>query len=381
MLRTPKLGKPRRRIDMDVAAILYTSGSTGLPKGVVLSHQNLVTGARSVAEFLENNANDVILAVLPFSFDAGFSQLSTAFSAGASVVLIDYLLPRDIFDSLSRYRVTGLSGIPSLWSRLARMDWPPEAVSHLRYVTSTGGVMPGETLRRLRENLPDTKIFLMYGLTEAFRSTYLPPEQIDRRPNSIGKAIPNAEVLVVRDDGSICEPGESGELVHRGSLVTLGYWDDPSETAKRFRPTPNQPRGRRYPEIAVYSGDTVRTDDEGYLYFVGRNDDMIKSSGYRISPTEVESVVYETGLVSECAAYGIPHPLLGQAIALACISESPSKATSNAILAACKKMLPAYMVPSEIYYLDDLPRTSNGKVARNTLARGHGTQTTRSPTT
>lgn len=362
------LAEPVRRIDTDVAAILYTSGSTGKPKGVVLSHRNMVAGALSVASYLGNRADDVILAVLPFSFDAGFSQMTTAFSVGASVVLMDYLLPRDVVRAAARYRATGLAGVPPLWTQLARLDWPAEAVDSLRYITNTGGAMPTATLGLLRERLPKTHVFLMYGLTEAFRSTYLPPDELDRRPTSMGKAIPNAEILVVRDDGSPCDPDEPGELVHRGALVSLGYWNDPERTAKRFRPAPNQPGGLPFPEIAVWSGDTVVKDEDGFLYFVGRKDDMIKSSGYRISPTELEEVIYGTGLVNECAALGIPHLDLGQAVVIACFAESATDATRDALVAACRQALPNYMVPAEIVFRDVLPRNPNGKIDRKLLS-------------
>ncbi|MBT8135711.1 MAG: acyl-CoA ligase (AMP-forming), exosortase A system-associated, partial [Gammaproteobacteria bacterium] len=306
-----------RRSESDIAAILYTSGSTGKPKGVVLSHRNMVAGAVSVATYLENKPEDRILAVLPFSFDAGFSQLTTAFYAGASVALIDYFLPQDIPRAVARYRTNGLAGVPPLWNQLVKLDWPAETAAPLSYLTNTGGAMPTATLKKLKETFGSARIFLMYGLTEAFRSTYLPPDEIDERPTSIGKAIPNVEIMVVREDGTLCAAGEPGELVHRGPLVALGYWNDKERTAQRFRPVPGLPADLPNPEIAVWSGDTVVQDEDGYLYFVGRRDDMIKSSGYRISPTEVEEAVHATGLVTDCAAVGIPDPDLGQAVVVA----------------------------------------------------------------
>lgn len=357
-----------RRIDMDMAAIFYTSGSTGKPKGVVLSHKNMVTGAKSVAQYLENTNNDKLLAALPFSFDYGFSQLSTAFSVGASVTLMDYLLPKDVVNAVTEYRVTGLAGVPTLWTQLSTIDWPPNATGSLRYLTNSGSAMPKATLDKLRKLLPTTKIFLMYGLTEAFRSTYLPPDEIDRRPDSIGKAIPNAEILVVRDDGSLCAPGEPGELVHRGSLVSLGYWNDPIKTAERFKPAPNQIQGMTLTEIAVWSGDTVRMDDEGYLYFIGRKDDMIKTSGYRVSPTEIEEVVYSTGLVGEVAAVGIPHSQLGQAIVVAVTKNKNDTIHEKSIIDACKHHLPNFMLPVRIIEKESLPRNPNGKIDRKLLA-------------
>ncbi len=297
-----------------MAAILYTSGSTGRPKGVVLSHRNMVAGAVSVAQYLENRPEDRILSALPLSFDAGFSQLTTAFHAGASVTLLNYLMPRDILNAVERDRITGLTAVPPLWIQLAQLTWPQAARDSLRYIANTGGRMPKATLDLLRAALPRTLPYLMYGLTESFRSTYLPPSEVDRRPDSIGKAIPNAEVMVVREDGTPCGPGEPGELVHRGALVSLGYWNDPEKTAERFKPAPGQPAGLTMPEMAVWSGDTVQRDEEGFLYFIGRRDEMIKTSGYRVSPTEVEEVVYATRLAGEVAALGIPHPVLGEAI-------------------------------------------------------------------
>jgi acyl-coenzyme A synthetase/AMP-(fatty) acid ligase len=207
----------------------------------------------------------------------------------------------------------------------------------------------------------------MYGLTESFRSTYLPPDELDKRPTSIGKAIPNAEILVVRENGSPCAPGEPGELVHRGALVSLGYWNDPERTAQRFKPLPNQRSELAFPEMTVWSGDTVVKDEDGFLYFVGRKDDMIKSSGYRISPTEVEEVIYKTGLVNECAALGIPHPEIGQAVVIAAHAQSPDDATSNQIINACKQVLPNFMVPAKIVWQEMLPRNPNGKIDRKRL--------------
>jgi len=361
---------PHRVIDTDVASILYTSGSTGKPKGVVLSHRNMVAGARSVAQYLENRSDDRLLAALPLSFDAGFSQLTTAFHVGASVTLINYLVPRDIVAAVERERITGLTAVPPLWIQLAHFKWPVATQDSLRYIANTGGRMPRPTLDALRAALPRTQVFLMYGLTESFRSTYLPPSELDRRPESIGKAIPNAEVLVVREDGSPCAPGEPGELVHRGALVSLGYWNDPEKTAERFKPAPGQPGGLVMPEIAVWSGDTVRKDEEGFLYFISRRDEMIKTSGYRVSPTEVEEVVYATGLVGEAAALGIPHPVLGQAIVVVVTSRDRTAVDPQSLLARCRQQLPAYMVPAQVLVREgNLPRNPNGKIDRKQMAQ------------
>ena len=362
-----------RVIDSDIAAILYTSGSTGRPKGVVLSHRNMVAGAKSVASYLGNNPDDTLLAALPLSFDAGFSQLTTAFHAGARVVLLNYLLPRDLVNTLARERVTGLTAVPPLYIQLVQLEWPQTIREHLRYFANTGGRMPRDTLARLRALVPSSKPFLMYGLTEAFRATYLPPDEVDARPDSIGKAIPNAEVLVLREDGTECADGEPGELVQRGALVAQGYWNDPEKTAERFKPLPVNAAGREaglvLPEIAVFSGDTVRRDEDGFLYFVGRRDEMIKTSGYRVSPTEVEEAVYATGLVGEAAAFGVPHPALGHAVVVVATPPASAALEAAALLAACRSRLPAYMAPAKIEVrAGPLPRNANGKIDRKQLA-------------
>lgn len=362
-----------RTIDTDMAAILYTSGSTGRPKGVVLSHRNMVIGAKSVAQYLENTSDDTLLAALPLSFDAGFSQLTTAFHAGARVVLLNYLMPRDVLKALEKEQVTGLTAVPPLWIQLSQLQWPASITDHLRYIANTGGRMPLETLTKLRATLPRTKPYLMYGLTEAFRATYLPPEEVDRRPDSIGKAIPNAEVLVLREDGTECAANEPGELVQRGALVGMGYWNDPEKTAERYKPLPAGVGGREaglvIPELAVYSGDTVRRDEEGFLYFIGRRDEMMKTSGYRVSPTEVEEVLYATKLVGECAAFGIPHDTLGQAIAVIVTAPAGNSIDTAALLTECRNRMPAYMVPHRIEVREGpLPRNPNGKIDRKALA-------------
>ncbi|MCX7193027.1 MAG: acyl-CoA ligase (AMP-forming), exosortase A system-associated [Proteobacteria bacterium] len=358
-----------RVIDSDMAAILYTSGSTGKPKGVVLSHRNLVAGAESVSQYLENRQGDRILSVLPLSFDYGLNQLTSAFYVGAGVVLMNYLFPRDVTRLVAREKITGLAAVPALWVQLAQLDWPAGVDEHLRYITNSGGAMPTHTLAALRGKLPGTRPYLMYGLTEAFRSTYLSPEELDRRPGSIGRAIPNAEIMVVRADGTPCVPGEEGELVHRGVHVALGYWNDADKTAERFKPAPGLPAGLPIPEMAVWSGDTVRMDDEGFLYFIGRRDEMIKTSGYRVSPTEVEEVIYDTDLVVEVAAIGVAHPVLGQAVVLVIYAPGQDEAVSEKLMAGCKQKLPVFMVPVRIVArMDALPRNPNGKIDRKLLA-------------
>jgi acyl-CoA ligase (AMP-forming) (exosortase A-associated) len=361
---------PARVIDTDMAAILYTSGSTGNPKGVVLSHRNMVAGAKSVSQYLENTAEDRILSVLPLSFDAGLSQLTTAFNVGAEVILLNYLLARDVVRACVEGCVTGITGVPPLWIQLAELDWPEAASRNIRYFANTGGHMPRATLDRLRALLPNAKPFLMYGLTEAFRSTYLDPSEVYRRPDSIGKAIPNAEILVVRPDGTLCDADEPGELVHRGALVAMGYWNDPERTAERYRPAPGRPGGLCLPEIAVWSGDVVRRDSEGFLYFVGRRDEMIKTSGYRVSPTEVEEALYSTGMVGAAAAIGISHARLGQAILVVATPPAGGKFDASAVASECRRLLPQYMVPLRFVERADLPRNPNGKIDRKLLADG-----------
>ena len=358
-----------RVIDLDMAAILYTSGSTGMPKGVVLSHRNLVVGGQSVSQYLENSAEDKILAALPLSFDAGLSQVTTAFCVGATLVLMNYLLARDLKNICARERITALTAVPPLWFQVSELDWSDGSGASLRYFANTGGHMPYPLLQRLRSIFPNAAPYLMYGLTEAFRSTYLDPREIDRRPNSIGKAIPNAEILVVNAQGRPCAPGEEGELVHRGALVSLGYWNDPKRTAERFRPAPGRPVEIPNPEIAVWSGDIVKTDEEGFLYYVGRRDDMIKTSGYRVSSTEIEEVIYSTGLVDEAVAIGVPHPTLGQGIIVVAKPKDGRPIAERELLAACRKDLPLYMVPARFIERSALPRNPNGKIDRPLLAR------------
>ena len=358
---------PHRCIDADMAAILYTSGSTGKPKGVVLSHRNMVAGAESVASYLENTAADRLLAVLPLSFDYGLSQLTTAFSVGATAVLINHLMARDVLRAVVAERITGLAAVPPLWIQLAALEWPADCT--LRYLTNSGGAMQRPTLDALRAALPNARPFLMYGLTEAFRSTYLPPSELAARPDSMGKAIPNAEVMVLRPDGSECDPHEPGELVHRGALVSLGSWNDPAKTAERFKPVQSVHRGLVLTEMAVWSGDTVRKDEEGFLYFISRNDEMIKTSGYRVSPSEVEEVIYAREGVSEAAAIGLKHPTLGQAIVVVFHPKDGAALDEAGLLAACKPHLPAYMLPAKVILsAASLPRNPNGKIDRKLLS-------------
>ena len=352
----------------DPAALLYTSGSTGRPKGVVVSHRNFIAGAYSVSQYQRNQPDDRILAALPLSFDYGFSQVTTAFAVGACAVLTNFALPAALLQEAAAERITGLAGVPTMWMHLAPVEWPKVVVERLRYVTNSGGAMPKAVLDRLRAILPATQVFCMYGLTEAFRSSFLDPSLIDARPGSIGKAIPGQELLVLRSDGTQCAAGETGELVHRGSLVTLGYWNDPEATARRFRPLSRQ-SALPLAEIAVWSGDLVKADADGFLYFVGRGDHLIKSSGYRISPLEIEEVIAEIPGVVESAAVGVPDESQGQRVAVALVVDArAAPAIAEQVRHHCREQLPSYMVPAEIHVRASLPRNVNGKCDRGLLS-------------
>jgi acyl-CoA ligase (AMP-forming) (exosortase A-associated) len=372
VLATPGRDQPVRLIENDLATILYTSGSTGMPKGVAFSQRNLVVGAEIVADYLENTPDDRILSVLPFSFDYGLNQLTTAIHAGASLVVQRSQLPGDLLRSLRRHEITGVAGVPPVWALLLRnaKSLETEPLTSLRYITNSGGRIPQANLDTLRRLLPDTRIFLMYGLTEAFRSTYLPPEQIERGSECIGKAIPNTEILVVKD-GRACEPGEVGELVHRGPTVALGYWGNEAATAARYRPNPLAPPELLDVERVVYSGDLVRRDDDGYLYFVGRNDAMIKSGGFRISPEEVENLLIASGLVREACAFGAPDPdeIVGQiVIAVISLRDGAPEDALERIRGHVIGGGPAYMTPREINVVDELPHGATGKIDRPAIA-------------
>jgi acyl-CoA ligase (AMP-forming) (exosortase A-associated) len=343
-----------------LAAILYTSGSTGRPKGVMLSHANLWLGAVSVAHYLGLERDDVVLGVLPLSFDYGQNQLLSAWYAGASVVPLDYLTPRDVTKACARYGVTTLAAVPPLWVQLIEQDWPADAVTPMRRLTNSGGALTVDVVRSLRALFPQARLFPMYGLTEAFRSTFLDPALVDTHPTSMGKAIPFAEILVVDDHGGIASSGEEGELVHCGPLVAQGYWQDAERTAERFRRAPD---ASKHGGIAVWSGDRVKRDADGLLYFVGRRDAMIKSAGNRISPQEIEEAALATGLVSEAAAVGVKDERLGQAVLLVVRGGGDDEA----LKAALKRDLPNFMQPHEIRWVERMPLNPNGKIDRAAL--------------
>lgn len=348
----------------DLAAILYTSGSTGRPKGVMLSHANLWLGAVSVAEYLGLRAEDRTLCVLPFSFDYGQNQLFSTWFAGGCVYPLDYLTPRDVVKSVDRRDITTLAGVPPLWVQLTELEWPAEVAGKLKRLTNSGGALTRPLVAKLRALFPQADIYPMYGLTEAFRSTFLPPALVESHPDSMGSAIPHAEILVVRPDGSLTDDDEPGELVHCGPLVAQGYWCDPARTTERFKPAPAD---SRYGGMAVWSGDTVRRDRQGLLYFVGRDDAMIKSAGNRISPTEIEEAAAAVEGVAEAVALGVRDERLGQAVLLLLRGADPKlKAEVEARL---KAELPNFMQPREIVMLPEFPRNPNGKIDRVALAR------------
>lgn len=348
----------------DLAAILYTSGSTGKPKGVMLSHKNMWLGAESVATYLNLVADDVTLAVLPLSFDYGQNQLLSTWYAGGSAVPLDYLTPRDVVKTVEKHGVTTLAAVPPLWVQVAELDWPHETAARLRRLTNSGGALTPDLVLRLRGLFPQARLFAMYGLTEAFRSTYLDPDLIDSHPTSIGKAIPHAEVLVIGDDGQIAPDGEEGELVHCGPLVAQGYWQDPARTGERFRPAP---AGSRYGGTAVWSGDRVRRDIDGLLYFIGRRDAMIKSAGNRISPQEIEEAALASGLVAEAVALGLPDERLGQAVHLVVRGVSDQVDAEQELPRFLLKELPNFMQPRAIHWRQVMPLSPNGKIDRTAL--------------
>jgi acyl-CoA ligase (AMP-forming) (exosortase A-associated) len=369
---SPAAGPARadEAIGEDLAAILYTSGSTGKPKGVMLSHRNLLAGSRIVVKYLEITDRDRILSILPFSFDYGLNQLLTAIQQRAVTVLFTFQLGDEIVRAIRDHAITGLAGVPTIWAILTRASplLRKTTLPTLRYITNSGGAVPSATVRRLREMLSDTRIFLMYGLTEAFRSTFLPPEEIDRRPTSIGKAIPECEVFAVKPDGQRARPGEPGILVHRGPTVSLGYWNRPEDTAAVLRPHPFRPAAQGG-EIVCYSGDLVVEDEDGFFSFVGRADAMIKSSGYRISPTEVEEVLMATGAFRQVAVIGLPDPLAGQKVHAVAVPLNGAIPLVHDILKSVSDQLPAFMVPRMIELVDALPTTPNGKLDYPLLAR------------
>ncbi|WP_294120276.1 acyl-CoA ligase (AMP-forming), exosortase A system-associated [Sphingomonas sp.] len=352
---------PSARDPHELAALLYTSGSTGRPKGVMLSHANLWLGAISVAHYLGLEPGDRTLCLLPLAFDYGQNQLLSTWAAGGCAIAFDHLLPRDVVRAVGRHDVTMLAGVPPLWLQLAEQDWG-EAGRSLRTLTNSGGHLPEPLVRRLRSLFPQAKLHLMYGLTEAFRSSSLDPSQVDEHPDSVGSAIPYAELMVVREDGSEAAPGEEGELVHAGPLVAQGYWNDAERTAERFKPAP---KFSKLGGMAVWSGDTVVKGEDGLLRFRGRDDAMIKVSGNRISPTEIEEAALASGAVSDAAAFGVKDERLGQAIVLVAVAKG--EGAEQRLQAWFRRELPAHMLPQRILWKLELPVGPNGKLDRTAL--------------
>ncbi len=349
----------------DLAAILYTSGSTGRPKGVMLSHANMWLGAQSVASYLGLAADDRTLAVLPLSFDYGQNQLFSTWFAGGCVIPLDYLTPRDVQKAVARHGISTLAAVPPLWVQLVELDWPEGSAGALRRLTNSGGALTVDLVRRLRRIFPQARLFPMYGLTEAFRSTYLDPALVDSHPTSMGKAIPHAEILVIGDDGDLAADGEEGELVHCGPLVAHGYWQDVARTAERFKPAP---RASVYGGTAVWSGDRVKRDADGLLYFAGRRDAMIKSAGNRISPQEVEEAALASGLVVEAVALGVSDERLGQAVHLIVRAAASGSDAIEELPRKLMQELPNFMQPKVIHWRAEMPIGPNGKIDRAGLA-------------
>jgi acyl-CoA ligase (AMP-forming) (exosortase A-associated) len=374
------LTEDRNVSESDLGTILYTSGSTGMPKGVSTSQRNVVAGAQIVSTYLENTPEDRILSALPLNFDAGMSQFTTSLRAGATLYLLRSRLPGDLLKALRRHEITGVTGVPPLWALLIRgaRSIREKPLTHLRYLANTGGRIPQANLDELRDLLEPagTRIFLMYGLTEAFRSTYLAPEEIHRsspeQGNCIGKAIPNTEIMVITKDGEEAAPGEPGELVHRGPTVAMGYWGNEEATRRAYRPNPLAPPELLDVERVVYSGDTVERDAEGYLYFLGREDAMIKNQGYRLSPEEVENLLLSSGLVHEACAFGVENPAVGQdVIAVISLRNGSEEGAVNRVREHAINNGPPYMVPKEILVRDELPKTGSGKIDRKGISSAY----------
>jgi len=355
---------PNETIDLDLATIIYTSGSTGEPKGVMSAHYNVVAAATSIVRYLENVEDDIILDALPLSFDYGLYQILMAFLFGGTVVLEkSFAYPYKVIEKLIQEQVTGFPIVPTMVAILLQMDDLSKFdLSCLRYITNTAAALPVAYIRKLQALFSHVKIYSMYGLTECKRTLYLPPDQLDRRPGSVGIAIPNEEVFIVNEEGQEVGPEEVGELVVRGSNVMQGYWNAPEETARVFR------AGRYRGEALLYTGDLFRKDEEGFLYFVARKDDMIKTKGERVSPKEIENALCEMDGVVEAAVIGVPEEIFGQAIKAFIVTKEESSLTEKMILKYCTKNLEPFMVPKYIEFPDSLPKTPNGKIDKKQLS-------------
>ena len=362
-----------KNISDDISHIIYTSGSTGLPKGVVLTHRNLIDGAKSVAEYLKITKKDKILGLLPLHFDYGLNQLTTTLYKGCTLVLFQFFLPKTLFKVLMEEKITGLPALPPVWAsvfnpKVSDIEKKKYKFSYLRYITNSGGKIPVPTVKKIRKFFPKTDLYLMYGLTEAFRSTYLDPKEVDRRPDSIGKAIPNVQIEVINKNGKVCKPGEEGELIHRGACIARGYWNNPEKTLERYKSNPLMPKNSQFLETVVYSGDLVKKDKEGFIYFIGRKDNMIKTSGYRVSPTEVEEMISDCKGVADMVVFGVEDEEIGQKIR-AVITVTNDKITPESIIEHCKGQGPFYLVPKEVFIVKSFPKTASGKLDRPKIMR------------
>lgn len=348
-------------IDLDLACLIYTSGSTGEPKGVMSDHSNVVFAANSIRSYIGNTPDDIILDVLPLSFDYGLYQVFMAFASGASLVLEKgFTFPAAVLETIDREKVTGFPGVPTIFSLLVSMDLSRYDLSSLRYMTNTAAALPPAHILAIRKTFPSVTLFSMYGLTETKRTLYLPPDQLDIRPDSVGIAIPGTEVWIENESGERLAHGETGELVVRGRHVMRGYWADAERTAQRYRPGPIP--GERL----CYTGDLFRMDADGYFYFVGRKDDIIKSRGEKISPKEVENVLYRLEGVREAAVVGIPDEVLGQAVKIFIVPVN-GVLTVTDVLRFCKANLEDYMQPKAVELVAELPKTNTGKIKKTDL--------------
>ena len=362
LLDSPIERRAACRIDLDLAALIYTSGSTGAPKGVMLSHANIAAATTSINQYLQNTNEDVILDVLPLSFDYGLYQLFLAFQSGASVVLErSFVYPTLMLELIARERVTALPIVPMIAALLQRHDLDGYDLSSLRYITNTGAPLPPAHIASLRKRLPHVRIFSMYGLTECKRVSFLPPCEIDCRPTSVGKPMENVEVYVADDQGRLARSGE-GELVIRGSNVMQGYWRAPEETAKVLKP------GTIPGQKLLFSGDLFHIDADGFMYFLGRRDDVIKSRGQRVSPKEVENVLYEIPGITGVAVVGTEDPVLGNAVKVFLCVDSGVTISRRDVLRHCARRLEDFMVPKYVEFVQSLPRTDSGKILRRALA-------------
>jgi long-chain acyl-CoA synthetase len=350
-------------IDIDLAALIYTSGSTGRPKGVMVTHLNVVSAATSITTYLENTSDDVVVNFLPLAFDYGLYQLLMMFKVGGTLVLHDsFAFPAVILESIAREAVTGLPIVPTVSAMLLQMDLTKYSFPKLRYITNTAAALPVEHILRLRSLFPQVSLYSMYGLTECKRVSYLPPDQLDVRPASVGRGMPNEEVYIVDENGDRVGPGVAGELVIRGANVMKGYWELPEETDRCLRPGPLP--GER----VLYSGDLFRADDEGFLYFIGRKDDIIKTRGEKVSPREVEDIIYQLDGVAEAAVIGIPDPVFGSAIKAILTVRPGAQLTARDVLRHCSTRLEDFMMPKIVEFHDSLPKTESGKISKRLLA-------------